>query len=448
MRRFVELEQTSPSIHRVKRVFTTDHPPVTNRVIVAPALKSDEEILQSVMVNGQWMSLRVFENAPVTRRGPVAVSHNDIFWHGNPYNLGGYAKANREILMRIRNSVRVKLQKHVHDSPDFIEESTSRILDLLQKSQVSDSAPYIRFLQPDVEVHERRYRICWQMIETQKIHSEILNRLNAYYDETWIPTQWYADLYRREGVKIPIHVMPLGVNTHIFQPIRYQKMPTCPIISGPGYGKREVPWGFTYLYLFQYTFRKGVDVLLPAFERAFEKDKEACLVLGTTTHLYGLDELLKLVKRVCKKTRVYLLSGDYTDRDLARFYNACDAYVCTSRGEGWNLPLCEAGACGKPAIVPRNTSHIDLVTNDTGYLFEPEGQMVSAEASRITGWFDKMPFSHFGRKSHEQLVHLLGHVRQNYPEAADKGRRFMERIRSEFTWDRAANNVLARISQL
>ncbi len=447
-RKFVELEATSPSVHRVRRVFISDYPPVSANVIAAPPLKTEKEILASLLVNGRWMTVNAFENATVASRGPVDVSHDEVFWYGNPYNLGGYAKANREIVLRIKNSIKVKLKKHAHDAPYYIEESKSKMLDILKATKISGDAPFVRFLQPNVEVDEHRYRICWQMMETQAIHSEIRDRLNAYYDETWIPTQWYADLYRDQGVKIPIHVMPLGVNTHTFQPVQGQKMPKCGLISGNGFDAKEVPWGFVYLYVFQYTFRKGLDVLLPAFEEAFAKDREVCLVLGTTTHLHGIDELLKLVSKKCKKARIYLLSGDYIETDLARFYNACDAYVCTSRGEGWNLPMMEAGACGKPVIVPRNTSHIDLVTDETGYLFDPEGMEINPAAGRITGWYDKMPFSKFGQKSHDQLVHLLKHVREHYPEASEKGRRFMERIRSEFTWDHAANKVLKRISEL
>lgn len=447
-RKFVELEPTGPSVHKVRRIFISDHPPVSANVIAAPAMKTEKEIRDSVMVNGKWMTLSAFENATVERRGPVDVSHDEVFWYGNPYNLGGYAKANREIVLRIKNSIKVKLKKHAHDAPYYIEESKSRTLDVLKSTRISDDAPFVRFLQPNIEVDEHRYRICWQMMETQRIHSEILNRLNDYYDETWIPTQWYADLYREQGVKIPIHVMPLGVNTHTFQPVPNQKMPQCAVISDTDFGTKEVPWGFVYLDIFQFTFRKGIDVLLPAFEEAFEKDKEVCLVLGTTTHLHGIDDLIKMVRRICKKSRVYLLSGDFTETDLARFYNASDAYVCTSRGEGWNLPMQEAGACGKPVIVPRNTSHIDLVTEDTGYFFDPEGMEINPAAALITGWYDQMPFSRFGRKSHEQLVDRLKHVREYYSEASQTGKRFMERIRREFTWDHAANAVLKRISEL
>ncbi|HUT95386.1 MAG TPA: glycosyltransferase family 4 protein [Thermoguttaceae bacterium] len=43
-------------------------------------------------------------------------------------------------------------------------------------------------------------------------------------------------------------------------------------------------------------------------------------------------------------------TGGFKEDWLAMLYNAADVYLCTSRGEGFCLPLVEAQACGCPAI--------------------------------------------------------------------------------------------------
>lgn len=41
-----------------------------------------------------------------------------------------------------------------------------------------------------------------------------------------------------------------------------------------------------------------------------------------------------------------------SDIGLIDLYNAADLFVSTSGGEGWNVPQCEAAACGLPCLVP------------------------------------------------------------------------------------------------
>lgn len=44
------------------------------------------------------------------------------------------------------------------------------------------------------------------------------------------------------------------------------------------------------------------------------------------------------------------LTGSFTDSSMAAFYNACDATILCSGGEGFGYPIAESLACGCPAI--------------------------------------------------------------------------------------------------
>lgn len=449
MRRFVELERSAPGIHRVKRVVMAAKPPMGSLLVAAPAGKTDAELLQSVIVGDRWMSADRLDNAPVERRGRVPIGLREILWSGHVFNLGGYAKANREVLLRVRNSVKVQLsQDDLKDMDRFVDPTVTAILRTLKGEQVSMDAPLLRFYTPKIEM-ERRYRICWTMMETQRIHHDFVNRLNLYYDEAWIPTPWYCQVFRDSGVKIPLHPMPLGVNTQVFRPMDGGQFPSCELVTTPNAGRFERPHGFTFFTVFQPTFRKNTPFLAEAFEAAFASDPDAALVLGTTAHgTWANAEVKRQVREKARNARIYVLSGDFLEQDLARFYNASQAFVAASMGEGWNLPMCEAGACGKPVIVPRNTSHLDLVDDSCGFPYDMDGTATVPGSERICGWYDQMPFSRLGKNAKEGLVAAMRTVKGSYQAALDRGARFMDRLRRDYTWDRSADRVLDRMAKL
>jgi glycosyltransferase involved in cell wall biosynthesis len=263
-----------------------------------------------------------------------------------------------------------------------------------------------------------------------------------------VPTRWNKEMLEANGVIVPVHVMPLGVDPCAYRPMKYTSLPECELVTTSEAGRREVPKGFTFLYVFQPTFRKGVGFLARAFENAFANDPDAALVLGTTAYEPLVAGVRAEVRRFAKKARVYVMSGIFQEGDLAKIYNATQAFVCTSYGEGWNLPMCEAAACGKPVIIPRHTSHLDFIKNGDMFTVDPEGEHYPPDSGRICGWYDRVPFAKFGEKSHEQLVSILRDVRNNYISALERAKKFSDVVRTEHTWDNAAIKVLDRMASL
>lgn len=71
------------------------------------------------------------------------------------------------------------------------------------------------------------------------------------------------------------------------------------------------------------------------------------------------------------------LSHGFSDQELAAIYNAMDCYVGPSYGEGFQVPLIEAQACGIPGISSKFTAPRDLVSEDW---IQVEGQLFWDEA--------------------------------------------------------------------
>lgn len=373
---------------------------------------------------------------------------NELLWCGHVYNLGGYAKANRELLFRLQNTITIQLEwrADILDEPTHIDPEVTRRLNFLRENKVSSNAPSFRFYTPIIE-KSNRYRICFTMMESETVHPDFVNRLNSY-DMVLVPTSWNAQVFKCGGVKPQIHTVPLGVNPHIYRPKAATTFPPCEGMTTGVAGKKIVPQEFTFLYLFQPTWRKGVDFLLSAFEAAFAGDPTTALILVISAYPALAASVRNKVWEICRKSRVYILEGKFTERELADIYNAGSVFVCTSLGEGWNLPMCEMAACGKPVIVPRNTAHTDLVNDTNAFLFDPEGFAPYPNAEALCPWYDGMLFSKFGNRSKEQLVSIMRAVRKNYSAAMERAQRFTGKVRTLYTWDNSANVVLDKLHKL
>ena len=92
-------------------------------------------------------------------------------------------------------------------------------------------------------------------------------KINAEFDRFWAPSEWIAEQARAAGVSEErIRVVPNGVDPDVFRPDgNALELPT-----------RK---GFRFLFVGGVSLRKGTDLLLEAYGRAFRRDDDVCLVL-------------------------------------------------------------------------------------------------------------------------------------------------------------------------
>jgi L-malate glycosyltransferase len=155
---------------------------------------------------------------------------------------------------------------------------------------------------------------------------------------------------------------PLGIDVEQFSP----DSSACP--SGP-----------TVLFLANMQERKGVFVLLSAFERVLERIPTARLLLaGDGEHA---SEVRKRVEQSPHRESIRL-SGQISRENIARTLQACSVYCLPSFGEPYGMGALEAMACGKPVVVT-NAGGLGHLVPDQGSLKVPPCN-VSALADALT----------------------------------------------------------------
>ena len=137
--------------------------------------------------------------------------------------------------------------------------------------------------------------------------------------------------------------------------------------------------GETILYLGRLARGKGLDLLVPAFERIYAARPHARLVLAGPD--YGAkDETLHALAAADIGDRARILPAA-TDDELPSLYRAARVFVLPSRYEAFGLVLLEAMAAGVPIVATRIGSIPDLVTHEeNGLLVPPEDPKALADA--------------------------------------------------------------------
>src|SRR5262249_26947105 len=120
-------------------------------------------------------------------------------------------------------------------------------------------------------------------------------------------------------------------------------------------------------------WRKGFDILLAAYGRAFTATDDTCLVIkdmGNGTFYRGQtgEALLARFREQPNAPEVEYLARPLFEEEMAGTSAACDCLVQPYRGEGFGLPIAEAMACGLPVVVPDAGAALDFCAGDRAYL--------------------------------------------------------------------------------
>ena len=157
--------------------------------------------------------------------------------------------------------------------------------------------------------------------------------------------------------------------------------------------------GTVFLAAFDWTLRKGWDVLLRAWCDAFDADDDVTLVLKVwaTTRGIGTPEIqADVIQALGAMGRdpgaiadLVIVEDLLPGADMARLYAAADAVVAPTRGEGWGRPLLEAMAMGRPVIATGWSGPAAFVDAEVGwplpYTLVPVSDAAAAEVPAFAG---------------------------------------------------------------
>jgi glycosyltransferase involved in cell wall biosynthesis len=290
------------------------------------------------------------------------------------------------------------------------------------------------------------FAVCRTMWETDGLAPEQVAMLNTY-DEIWVPSSFNAVSFAKAGVTAPIVTVPEGVDSTVFSP-------DAAPLEIPG--RRSV----VFLSIFEWSRRKGPDVLLNAWAKAFDRDDDVMLVLrcyprnqfirdedltAAVDRLIG-DELSRLGFDRSAVAPIVSMGRRLTPAEMPSLYAAADCYVSPTRGEGWGRPFMEAMAVGLPVIATRWSAPLEFLNDNNALLLETDGLEVVDDRMDVPVYRGQR----WAAPSVEHLVELLRAVTQDRASARRLGERARCDIVRSWQWSRVAQlaaNELERIGE-
>ena len=351
----------------------------------------------------------------------------DVVWHSILHRAPGYALQSRNLMIAMHFAGLRVAYRNAYGEDDGPNDHLL-VNDLLQRKPRTD-VTQVGFCQADVfKGIKGRRRIGWTMLEVSGLPQEWVDGCNLM-DEVWVPASFNVDTFSDSGVRVPIKVMPLGIDVDYFHPD----------IRGFRPSSR-----FTFLSVFEWGERKGAELLLRAFSEEFGKTDDVLLLLSIYNRDAGVDvyhEVEKL-KLPPGPPIIAMVNPEFAGYQMGSVYRSADCFVLPTRGEGWGMPVLEAMACGLPTISTDWSGPADFLHVGIGYPLQVK-RMVKAEAK--CPWYAGFDWA---EPDVDHLRFLMREVYENPERAREKGLAAAAEVAANYTIEHAAERVKQRILEL
>lgn len=217
-------------------------------------------------------------------------------------------------------------------------------------------------------------------------------------------------------------------------------------------GRRETPGGhdlLRILFVGVPSFRKGLDIMLRAFEAAFRPGEPVELVLKlahypdeqSRPYLYR-EWRTHAAALADRGYRIRAITHFYSEEEMAELYRSVDLICQPFRGEAFCIPLLEAMACGTPVIATAWGGPLDFVDERAGLLISD--YKLIPEAALFTWSNDPHPEALLAQPDLEAVVAALRQVASDRALLARLGEG-AKLLAQRFTWEDSARRFVAEM---
>ena len=358
-----------------------------------------------------------------------------VDWLGSFLDHGSLAHVNRELTRALRQ--RAELEVRCVPTDTAPAAAFAELARQWARGPASDADVTVRHGWPPNWARPARGRLV--VIQPWEFGALPVDwvRAAADVDEFWVPSRYVRDVYVESGVPGgKVRVVPNGVD-----PARFH----------PGVPPRSLPTrkSFRFLFVGGTIFRKGPDLLLEAYLRAFRATDNVCLVIkdfGGRGPYVGqtLGDQIRSLQQRPDVPEILYLDEEWPPEDLPGLYTACHCLVLPYRGEGFGLPVLESMACGLPVIVTAGGATDDFVRDTHGWRLPARRRSLGTRVGNLPlvaeGWVLE--------PDRDALVRALQEAAADPEGARARGRKASEFARSQFSWEAAAKEAASRLLAL
>lgn len=275
----------------------------------------------------------------------------------------------------------------------------------------------------DLALHAGKGKhIGFPIFELDRFTEQELHHLQAC-DHLCVCSEWARDVLEANGVGVPTSIVPLGVDAEIFSEGSDLTSPNTVFLN---VGKWEI--------------RKGHKELADAFAVAFHDTRNVELWMVCHNPFYSDQENKDWEKYFTDRlgNKVKFIPRLSDQAQIAELMKRADCGVFPSKAEGWDLPVLEMMACGKPVITTNYSGHTEFCDHNNSYLIHTEEKEVAEDGK----WFHGQ--GNWAKLDEHSIDSLIGYMRTiHHMKQAGQLRKNEEGIKTaqKFTWKNSAEKL-------
>lgn len=254
-----------------------------------------------------------------------------------------------------------------------------------------------------------------------------------------VPTPSSAEAWIRAGFPADrVSLCPLGVDPAP----QAGTVAAMPVHDASG--RRLADYSVRIANVSDFTERKNLDGLIRAWVRATSRDDDAALVLKIGKGHPGEEGRISafLARAAASAGRtldqaapVFVVSGQFSDDEMTSLLAGATHYWSMSHGEGWDLPMTQAGAMGLGLIAPCHSAYL-------GYLDESVAAMIPCRT--VPGYPPYVGIEWWEPDEAVAAEIVAGIVRGRSGPAPSA----RERLARDFNWSRSTDRLLGVLREI
>lgn len=388
---------------------------------------------------------------PELSKTPIVEDMPQLFIDSYLYYYGGYAEFSREVIDRLsRKGYLVK----VHPIPSCIDLDPFQVIYFKEftLTPLDETKPILYLVITSPRFYEcYGQKILWTMIETKAVHEDALIRCDDY-DEVWVPTDLDMERFGvKESISRKLIKMPFGIDLNRFDPYLVKSMNIATVKNK-----------FVFMFNGNWNKRKGIDIIIRAFCKAFESNSNVALILFSkyATRPYGVEEdneerwtikheFNEFTKDFNKHNmpQICIIDVPVHESVVPSLMARADCGVGASLGESIWLPGLEFGALSIPIIQTEWGGFRDYLNDENSNLVRIKG-FKKADDELVEGTCEYFEDQEFAIPDEDDLVDKMKDVYKNHENAKIKAEKLQQRVFENYNWKDVIQKVDKRLKEV
>lgn len=268
---------------------------------------------------------------------------------------------------------------------------------------------------PVIPPNPRVSTVYFTMWETTQLSAKSFKYLQKA-DAVIVPCEWNATCFSAQGLKCPIFICPLGINTKVF---RFQARNESKTFVFGAAGNLSIS-GRT---------RKGIETVIAAFKAAFPRELNVRLRIKAMPEDMFPD---------LHDNRIEIVNRCLTQAQLAEWYAGLTCFVSASKSEAWGLMQLQAMAVGRPVIACSFGGLREFFNDEVGYCVDYELREADERYEGLGLW--AIP-------SVKSMAEQMRRAYEDRKELDDKSKKASQKA-LQYTWLRSNQRLENILEQL